>query len=676
MVENNHSDPNADTPSPWRAARRRSILTVAAIALIYYAAARLGLLLQLPDTNSSPFWPPSGVAFAAVLLFGLWVWPGIALGAFLANLVTLPHTVAGVVASAMIGVGNTLEHVVGLLLLRRLVPSLNPFERSRDVIWYLLVAGLSCLVASSIGTAALWLTEIVPRQLCGQAWFTWWLGDTAGMLVLTPAIYCWGRTPRLGLPPKRAVELLALIALTAATAEFLFGGWLATEVVESLPYLVVPALLWAAFRFGPRETATIAVLIAGIAVFHTWRLQTQALNATAANSIVYAPFVSPTMTANESLLLLQLFTCAVALTAVTLAAAVTERTTATRALAESEQRFRTIFEQAAVGVAFINTVTGRFVRVNQRYCDMVGYSLDEMPRTTYRALTHADDLEEQLANMRRLLAGEIGKFTMEKRLCRKDGSVVWINLTVSPTWRPGEKPEFHIAIVEDITERKRADERLLAALQDKEVLLREIHHRVKNNLAVISSLFYLQSTYTRDEATIRLMEEGQDRVRSMALVHEILYRSENPAAVNFGEHVQSLADHLFRTYSSPDRFIQLETDLVPVMFSIEAAIPGGLILNELITNCLKHAFVSRDRGTVTIALRQEEGGLCILRVADDGVGLPLDLDVWSARSLGLRLVRSLAGQLNGTIEIRRADPGTEAILSFPLVNASRKETKT
>jgi len=134
--------------------------------------------------------------------------------------------------------------------------------------------------------------------------------------------------------------------------------------------------------------------------------------------------------------------------------------TETRGLAgnlrESVTWLRTIFEQAAVGVALIETPTGRFARVNRRYCDLVGFTLGEMKQTTFHQITHPDDLAGDLANMDRLIAGEIDQFSMEKRYIHKDGSVVWVNLTVSPTWKPGEEADFHVAIVEDITERKLA----------------------------------------------------------------------------------------------------------------------------------------------------------------------------------------------------------------------------
>lgn len=276
---------------------------------------------------------------------------------------------------------------------------------------------------------------------------------------------------------------------------------------------------------------------------------------------------------------------------------------------------------------------------------------------------------EQERRIRAALAEGARIDTYESVRCRKDGSQLDVSLTLSPV----REARGHIVatskIVRDISARKRAEQQL-DALREKETLLKEIHHRVKNNLAVMSSLFYLQATYTDDEPTIKILQESQDRVRSMALVHETLYRSESFAAVDFAEYAVALSEQLFSSYSVPSRRIRLSTNLEHARINMDLAVPCGLILNELVTNALKHAFPEAGEGEILIAFQKQAQGGYQLRVADDGVGVPRGLAVETAATLGLRLIRSLARQVDGHFQLVATHPGTEARLTFGVTDGT------
>ena len=202
----------------------------------------------------------------------------------------------------------------------------------------------------------------------------------------------------------------------------------------------------------------------------------------------------------------------------------------------------------------------------------------------------------------------------------------------------------------DISDFKKAQEALKASLAEKEVLLKEIHHRVKNNMQVISSLVALQADEIKDAAMRGIFQDVTHRVRSMAMVHEKLYQSSDLARIDFADYVQSLLNYLWHAHGTAVSGIRLETDLQPVMLPINTAIPCGLILNELVSNAFKHAFEGRNEGRVAVSLRNGDAGRVRLRVRDDGIGLPKGF-VWSdARTLGLRLVKMLAGQLHATVD--------------------------
>ena len=213
-------------------------------------------------------------------------------------------------------------------------------------------------------------------------------------------------------------------------------------------------------------------------------------------------------------------------------------------------------------------------------------------------------------------------------------------------------------------EHKRMEEQIKASLKEKEVLLREIHHRVKNNMQVISSLLRLQSEYIKDKKYIEMLKESQNRIRSMAFIHEKLYQSKDLANIDFNRYIKSLTDDLFRSYGVSTDKIALKMDIESVSLGVDAAIPCGLIINELVSNSLKHAFPGGREGEIKIVLRRTDGKEIELLVSDDGVGIPEDLDFRNTESLGLQLVTGLSeDQLQGKIELNRAK-GTEFRIRF------------
>ena len=219
-------------------------------------------------------------------------------------------------------------------------------------------------------------------------------------------------------------------------------------------------------------------------------------------------------------------------------------------------------------------------------------------------------------------------------------------------------------LVREAKESKQVTAQLRASEERKEALLREVHHRVKNNLAVICSLFYLQSTHTKDEESVQIFRDMEDRVHSMALVHEILYGTENLARIDFAEYAQALANDILSSHGSPRVSVRLKSELEPIIMSMDLAVPCGLILNELISNAFKHGFPNSAGGEIKVTLRSGPEGSCTLCVEDDGVGIPASLDVNIGKSLGLKLVRSLTKQIRGAFELVKIDPGTSARLQF------------
>jgi two-component sensor histidine kinase len=216
-------------------------------------------------------------------------------------------------------------------------------------------------------------------------------------------------------------------------------------------------------------------------------------------------------------------------------------------------------------------------------------------------------------------------------------------------------------VAHDSSEKKKASINIIESLKEKEVLLKEIHHRVKNNLQVISSILNLQSSFVTDEHTLEILQESRNRIRSMAIIHENLYRTEDFSSINFSNYLENLTTNLIASYRINEE-IELKTNLNNVDLVLDQAIPCGLLVNELITNALKYAWKNGEKGVISINLF-EEAGKVNLEVFDDGVGLPLDYSQIKTETLGLQLVETLIEQLDGEIKVENEN-GTKYFIKF------------
>ncbi|HEX9078473.1 MAG TPA: sensor histidine kinase [Desulfuromonadaceae bacterium] len=229
------------------------------------------------------------------------------------------------------------------------------------------------------------------------------------------------------------------------------------------------------------------------------------------------------------------------------------------------------------------------------------------------------------------------------------------------------------ALEVEISERQKAQLEAETSLHERELLLREIHHRVKNNMQIVSSLLRIQSRRSDDQATQCILDDCRNRVSAMALIHETLYKPSNLNSVSLREYIEELIANLFDSYGvEPDR-ITLVNDVESIFLNIETATPCGLIINELVTNCLKYAFPDKRQGEITLSLKRNESDKgYLLRVADNGIGLPSDLDIRQARSLGLQLVVNLTeNQLQGKVEVLRGD-GVEFRVAFHEISYAKR----
>ncbi len=227
---------------------------------------------------------------------------------------------------------------------------------------------------------------------------------------------------------------------------------------------------------------------------------------------------------------------------------------------------------------------------------------------------------------------------------------MWLEIYLNPILDSSGKVVEVSGIGHDITEKKQNEEKIKQSLREKEVLLKEVHHRVKNNLQVISSILNLQTSYVKDKKTLEALTESQNRIKSMAFIHENLYQTKDFSHIKFSEYIINLSKNLVHTYSNLDNRIELKLDVENIFLNLDLAIPCGLIINELVSNSLKYAFPRKKKGEIRIVLRWQEGKIT-LEIADNGIGIPPKIDFRNTDSLGLQLVVSLVDQLNGTINL-------------------------
>ena len=443
---------------------------------------------------------------------------------------------------------------------------------------------------------------------------------------------------------------------------------------------------------------------------------------------------------------------------------------------QNAEKLSLMIDNSPIGVCSTD-LKGYFQSVNPAYCSMLGYSQEELIGKHFNEFTHKDDINKNAELYDKLVNRELQYFDLEKRYIRKDETVIICRLRSQIVHDVSGKPLFEIAVVEDITERKKAleelkrreefnyalfqynpietmvvddqgrimqinqaiinnrtrapeigavmykdyaaeheidmydnlmrciktgktmhvpessykekiwmiqiapfkegaiitamditarkhaEHELLKSLQEKDVLLKEVHHRVKNNMQIISSMLKLQARHITNEETLQHLNDSQNRVRSMALIHEKLYQTDDFEEIDYYDYIHSLVNYLTLSYRELMKRISIQIDIKDIWLDINTSIPCGLIINELITNSLKYAFPDGRKGIISISITKTKTEKLILEVKDNGIGLPKDFSMENIDSLGLQLVTALSKQLHASIDIN-TDEGVCFTLEF------------
>ncbi|MBU1171432.1 MAG: PAS domain S-box protein [Proteobacteria bacterium] len=340
---------------------------------------------------------------------------------------------------------------------------------------------------------------------------------------------------------------------------------------------------------------------------------------------------------------------------------VIEKARSDKKLQESEDRFRTLYNNALVGLFRTRISDGVPLQINRRYAELAGYSSIEDCLENFAAATHyadpkvRDRLLEELKHH-----GEVNDF--EAEIIRKDHVHFWISFSARVYPEDGN---IEGALI-DITDKKKAESKLVSSIKEKEVLLREIHHRVKNNMQIIQSLLSLQADRISRPEVKQPLIDSNNRIKSMALIHETLYHSDDMGNLDVKAYFNNVVNHLYKIYYNPEQMITLSIDIDSVELDLDRCIACGLIVNELVSNAMKYAFVGKPEGHLLISFRKQDDHVASLTVSDNGCGLPDRFDINTHESLGLKIVRILAeGQLKGSLSAVNENGATFQII-FPL----------
>lgn len=327
----------------------------------------------------------------------------------------------------------------------------------------------------------------------------------------------------------------------------------------------------------------------------------------------------------------------------------------------SEEHFRSVFDQSPIGTAVVS-LDYRFKRVNSEFCRITGYSDKDLASLKIFDLLHPEDIADNSENVQGLVDGSLNQHKAQKRYLRKDGEIIWVNIFLTMIRDPQGKPMHFLAMVEDVTQTKRAEEEIKSSLKEKELLLGEIHQRVDNNLQLVSKLLELQFSNYEDEEKVELCKNNKNRMRAVALIHEKLYQSEDFAIIDFADYIETLTNHLIYSYGVDIYLIRFKVTAENPIIDVDTAIPCGLILNELITNSIKHAFNPGESGEISILFKSEKRKI-VISVTDNGRGLNDDWNVLGMEKTGLRLINMLLEQVQGLMQVSKTD-GTKFEIEF------------
>ncbi len=675
------------------------------LAAVYFVAAKLSLVFAIPPGYATAVWPPSGIALAAMLLWGTRLWPGVWLCAALIN-----FTIEGSpLLAVLIATGNTLEAVVGAALIRRYTGMRGYFDTGEAVIKFAGLAALSATIAAAIGVSSISLLKPLPwSEFVVNAW-TWWQGDASGMIIVTPLIASWyaGAWRRWSLP--KAIEAGALASALALTTFIIFGS--APGEVSSLPlaFITLPFIIWAAIRYRQREVTTLAAMVCAIAIWYTIQgrgpfglgssnaallflvayTSTLVLTGLVLSAVIgeRGRAIAELRKVNEQLAQrIEERTLELAVSNQTLRAELAEHGRQEEVLRQSEERFRLLVDGVKDYAIFMLDSKGKVASWNTAAETIYGYTEAEMTGEHFSRFYTPEDLARKWPEHELLVACAEGRFEDEGWRVRKDGSRFWASVIIAALYDNERRVRGFAKVTRDLTARRRIE-----ALQESERQMNEflamLAHELRNPLAsIVNALGLMRSKSGQEQTEFRDVIERQTKLLAH-IVDDLLDVSRiTRGKIALKKEILDVNGLVARTLESCRPLIDARKHAVELRLPHEE-LPvdadstrlSQVVLN-LISNAVKY---TPEEGRITIALSREDGE-AVLRVRDTGIGIPaallpkvFDLFVQGDRSLdrtegglgiGLTLVKRLVEMHRGSVSAASdgLGEGSEFVVRLPL----------
>jgi PAS domain S-box-containing protein len=664
----------------------RLIAQAGLLGAAYFAAARLALEAAIPPGYASPIWPGSGLALAALLLAGSRLWPGIWLGSAAANL-----TVEGsLVSAALIATGSTVQALAGAAMMRRHVGVPQRFRRAEEVVKFVGLAALASTIAPTLALVPLGLLHPMAGTELFWNWWTWWQGDASGILVVAPLILSWTGAGTVRWTRDKIAEGVVFAVLLIAATQAVFRGSDGGGLAYGATFLIVPFIVWAAFRFGQREVTSAVAVVCTIALRHT-----------------------PPQ--NEALLLLLLFVGTVVFTGLMLSAVLGQLESAmlalqgrqrqlerrvserTHDLADSERRFRLMVESVVDYSIFMLDAEGRVASWNAGAQRTTGYRAEQIIGRHFSCFYPREDLERRKPEWELELAAAEGRFEEEGWRVRKDGSAYWASVVITAVRDDRGALLGYAKVVRDLTERNRVEAELIRARvsaekasEAKSQFLANMSHELRTPLNSLLILARLLADNAGGNLTPKQVQFAQTIYDSgmdlLSLINDLLdlakIESGAITALNIAPaRLDELRSDLERSFAQVAQDKGLEFRI-----AVDPAVPAVIRtdmprLKQVLKNLLANAFKFTRQGGVSLEISRPEPGRIAFAVSDTGIGIPADKQKiifdafqqadgttsrqYGGTGLGLSISRELTRLLGGEIRVH-SQPGKGSTFTLVL----------